>query len=239
MGKLPGRMSALRRTCLVALAILALCAPAAARVHVEIQTADAAELEFLVTMRAEYPWIHGSLGRQLHQGFVPSGAPHLLWTGYPNPFLFARFYTSVYHPEYVYILLQSDENPWGLRTVTLPTVRPRRWREVLDAREPLKHKGIGEILDAEAHLLEFVGSYLPALEARGEIPDLMPLLPLFEELVVYASEAEMNRSYSPSVEAARRARPEVAERLHRSKLRRVQSLEAQLAEIRRLLAATD
>jgi hypothetical protein len=220
-------MSVLWRICLVALVTLVLCMPAAARVRIEIQTADgagAADLEFLVTIHAEYPLIHSSLARQLHESFVQSGAPHLLWTGYPNPFLFARFYTRIYHPEYAYILLQSDENPWWLRTVSLPAIRPRRWRELLDAREPLTHKGIGEILD---------------VEARGEVPNLAPLLPLFEELVVYASEAEMNRSYSPSVEAERRARPEVAERLHREMLRRVASLEAQLVEIRRLLAATD
>ena len=79
----------------------------------------------------------------------------------------------------------------------------------------------------------------PQPGARGEVPDLTPLLPLFEELVAYASEAEMSRSYKPSIEATRREYPAVAARLHESKLRRVRLLEAQLAEVRQLLAPTD
>ena len=168
--------------------------------------------------------------------FVASGSPKVLWTGAPNPLLFARFFTQVYHPEYVYVLQQSDENPWLFRTVTLPPFQVRRWRDLLDAREPLVHEGIGEIRDVAGHLVLFVKEYLPALDARGGAPKLAPLLPLFEEMTAYAREALMNRTYSPGVEERRRESAEADARLRRSRQRAVDALEASLAEVRNLVS---
>ena len=91
------------RSLLLGLAALTLAAPATARVRVEI-ISGTSPVEFLVTTTAHYPFIHSTKSRKLDRSFVASGSPKVLWTGAPNPLLFARFFTQVYHPEYVYVL---------------------------------------------------------------------------------------------------------------------------------------
>lgn len=183
---------------IVALLLLVLSEPAAARVGVRIEVDGPVEGPFWVHVWTRHPaGIHSSRSEQRDLRLVGPGWWNLA-TGIQLPILFDAMWIELYHPDF---LPESFVTRDLLAFVkpTAVTFRPKRWDDVLAAPGPIPHEpyrntGLNAALGAPARYLNF---YLPALDDAGVAP-----IPGIERRFA-ARIAEVLRRSEPAVEDAK------------------------------------
>lgn len=103
------------------------------------------------------------------------------------PFIYDHVSATAVHPAYYGNSTRSNKMPFALRTVILPTLRPKSWRYLLDRGAPLTEEVIGitpTIIND--HFYNILQYYLPAFDRAGIQEDLRQYLTLLNDLAAFA-----------------------------------------------------